>query len=130
MNTIKNRLESARTLENGHFSRNRRRLSKFGHESRTDENLDLNVSIFYSFFFATDGLSILPLAALLTGTMLTIGIAVLLIVVLAIRKRRDNVSRNICDDKDKHLGTLRFMQIFRYFVRFLNSIFFSRKEWT
>lgn len=50
------------------------------------------------------GLSILPLAALLTGTLLTIGIAVLLIVVLAIRKRRDPVSRNICDDKDKHLG--------------------------
>lgn len=52
------------------------------------------------------GLSILPLAALLTGTLLTIGIAVLLIVVLAIRKRRDPVSRNICDDKDKHLGKL------------------------
>lgn len=50
------------------------------------------------------GLSILPLAALLTGTMLTIGIAVLLVVVVAIRKRRETTARNICGDKDKHLG--------------------------
>lgn len=58
------------------------------------------------------GLSILPLAALLTGTFLTIGIAVLLIVVSAIRKRRDPVARNICDDKDKHLGRLSHFSIF------------------
>lgn len=50
------------------------------------------------------GLSILPIAALLTGSLLTIGIGVLLVVVLAIRKRRDPISRNMCDDKDKHIG--------------------------
>lgn len=58
-------------------------------------------------YFPTDGgasLSILPLAALLTGTLLTLGIGVLLIVVLAIRKKRDCTSRSSCDDKDKHLG--------------------------
>lgn len=49
-------------------------------------------------------MSILPLAALLTGTLLTLGIGVLLVVVLAIRKKRDPISRNSCDDKDKHLG--------------------------
>lgn len=68
------------------------------------------------------GLSILPLAALLTGTLLTIGIAVLLIVVLAIRKRRDPVSRNICDDKDKHLG-----KPFRSFGALLLYAFFPSK---
>ncbi|CAD7090616.1 unnamed protein product, partial [Hermetia illucens] len=50
------------------------------------------------------GLSILPLAALLTGTLLTIGIGVLLVVVIAIRKRREQSSSSSCDDKDKHLG--------------------------
>ncbi|KAG4067835.1 hypothetical protein HA402_010521, partial [Bradysia odoriphaga] len=50
------------------------------------------------------GLSILPLAALLTGTLLTLGIGVLLVVVLAIRRKRDPTQRSACDDKDKHLG--------------------------
>lgn len=51
------------------------------------------------------GISILPIAALLTGTLFTIGIAVLLIVVLTIkRKRNHNNSKNVCDSKEKHLG--------------------------
>ncbi|XP_046806655.1 putative uncharacterized protein DDB_G0282133 isoform X1 [Lucilia cuprina] len=50
------------------------------------------------------GLSILPIAALLTGTLFTVGIAVLFIVVVAVRKRRCQGGRNMCDDKDKHLG--------------------------
>ncbi|KAM7363048.1 sidestep III isoform 2-T2 [Cochliomyia hominivorax] len=50
------------------------------------------------------GLSILPIAALLTGTLFTVGIAVLFIVVIAVRKRRCQGGRNMCDDKDKHLG--------------------------
>lgn len=37
----------------------------------------------------SNGISIVPLAALLTGALLTLGIAVLLIVVLAIRRRRE-----------------------------------------
>ncbi|GLV36527.1 hypothetical protein CBL_07976 [Carabus blaptoides fortunei] len=35
------------------------------------------------------GISIVPLAALLTGVLLTLGIAILLVIVLAIRRRRD-----------------------------------------
>ncbi|TMW45866.1 hypothetical protein DOY81_009054, partial [Sarcophaga bullata] len=50
------------------------------------------------------GLSILPIAALLTGTLFTVGIAVLFVVVVAVRKRRCQGGRNTCDDKDKHLG--------------------------
>lgn len=61
------------------------------------------------FILLIDGsgaLSILPLAALLTGALLTIGIAVLLVVVLAIRKRRDPLNRSSCDGKDKHMGEI------------------------
>ncbi|XP_070073581.1 uncharacterized protein side-III isoform X2 [Drosophila takahashii] len=50
------------------------------------------------------GLSILPLAALLAGTLFTVGIAVLSVVVIAVRRRRGQGARNMCDDKDKHLG--------------------------
>lgn len=46
------------------------------------------------------------MAALLAGALLTIGFAVLCGVVFVIRKRRDPVSRSICDDKDKHLGKI------------------------
>ena len=35
------------------------------------------------------GMSVVPLAALLTGAVLTLGIAVLLVAVLAVRRRRD-----------------------------------------
>jgi len=50
------------------------------------------------------GLSILPLAALIAGTLFTVGIAVLSVVVIAVRRRRGQGARNMCDDKDKHLG--------------------------
>lgn len=62
------------------------------------------MSRFHLFADGTGALSILPIAALLTGALLTIGIAVLLVVVLAIRKKRDPISRNMCDGKDKHMG--------------------------
>lgn len=39
-------------------------------------------------------MSIVPLAALLTGALLTLGIAVLLVVVLAIRRRREGAHFN------------------------------------
>ncbi|XP_058467810.1 uncharacterized protein LOC131440502 isoform X2 [Malaya genurostris] len=52
----------------------------------------------------TDGFSILPLAALLTGALFTIGIAVLLVVVLAIRRKRDGHGTGLCDGKEKHMG--------------------------
>lgn len=41
-------------------------------------------------------MSILPLAALLTGALLTIGIGVLLVVVLAVRRRHRHCSRAHC----------------------------------
>lgn len=66
----------------------------------------MSITLVYLFPDGGIGLSILPLAALLTGSLLTIGIGVLLVVVLAIRKRRDPVARNMCDDKDKHIGML------------------------
>lgn len=70
--------------------------------------IEMLISIFVCFFYSTTdgglGLSILPLATLLTGILLVIGVAILFIVVAAVRKRRDPVTRNICDDKDKHLG--------------------------
>lgn len=96
-------LEYHRKLSPNLVNRNLEISKLVRHCSRTRTRISINV-FWFRIFHATDGLSILPLAALLTGTMLTIGIAVLLIVVLAIRKRRDTVSRNICDDKDKHLG--------------------------
>lgn len=49
------------------------------------------------------GLAILPLAALLTGTLLTVGIAVLLIVVLTIRRKREKAIQGV-DLKEKHIG--------------------------
>lgn len=70
-----------------------------------------------------DGGTILPLAALLTGAFLTLGVGVLLIVVLAIRKRRHPAARSICDDKDKHLGKISY---FLYlFLFYLKRILFS-----
>ncbi|XP_041763303.1 uncharacterized protein LOC121588918 [Anopheles merus] len=52
----------------------------------------------------TEGLGILPFAALLTGALFTIGIAVLLVVVLAIRRKRDGHGGGLCDGKEKHIG--------------------------
>ncbi|XP_065167834.1 hemicentin-1-like isoform X2 [Atheta coriaria] len=48
----------------------------------------------------TDGssnISILPIAALLTGSLLTIGIAVLLVIVLAVRRRHRHCAGNHCN---------------------------------
>uniref|UniRef100_A0A182FAU9 Uncharacterized protein n=1 Tax=Anopheles albimanus TaxID=7167 RepID=A0A182FAU9_ANOAL len=52
----------------------------------------------------SEGFAILPFAALLTGALFTIGIAVLLIVVLAIRRKRDGHGAGLCDGKEKHIG--------------------------
>uniref|UniRef100_A0A8W7PS24 Uncharacterized protein n=1 Tax=Anopheles coluzzii TaxID=1518534 RepID=A0A8W7PS24_ANOCL len=41
---------------------------------------------------------------LLTGALFTIGIAVLLVVVLAIRRKRDGHGGGLCDGKEKHIG--------------------------
>lgn len=42
-------------------------------------------------------MSILPLAALLTGSLLTLGIAVLLIIVLAVRRRHQHCAGGHCN---------------------------------
>lgn len=63
-----------------------------------------NRNVVYSFADGSIGLSILPLAVLLTGILLTVGIGLLMVVVFTIRKRRDPVPRSMCDDKDKHIG--------------------------
>lgn len=60
------------------------------------------------------GLSILPLAALLTGTCFTLGIAILFVVLLALRRRRCQGGRGTCDDKDKHLGELNHFSNLRH----------------
>uniref|UniRef100_A0A182LVZ3 Uncharacterized protein n=1 Tax=Anopheles culicifacies TaxID=139723 RepID=A0A182LVZ3_9DIPT len=41
---------------------------------------------------------------MLTGALFTIGIAVLLVVVLAIRRKRDGHGGGLCDGKEKHIG--------------------------
>lgn len=68
------------------------------------------------------GLSILPIAALLTGTLLTVGIAVLFVVVVAVRKRRCQGGRTLCDDKDKHLGRQKIIK--NIWHLFNNYLFF------
>lgn len=44
-----------------------------------------------------------PIAALLTGALLTIGVAVLLVVVLALKKNREQAHQND-GTKEKHIG--------------------------
>lgn len=70
-----------------------------------------NTKCAHRFRSPTDGngaLAILPVAALLTGSVLTLGVGVLLVVVLAVRRKADPQSRTGGgDDKAKHLGRLR-----------------------
>jgi hypothetical protein len=80
------------------------------------QNLSLNDSNHFLISDGVTGLSILPLAALFTGTLLTISIAILLIVVLAVRRKRE--TQNMYDGKDKHIG--KFHQL--YYVIYLFSI--------
>lgn len=47
-----------------------------------------------------------PLTALLTGALLTIGVAVLLIVVLAVKKNREQSQPHENGVKEKHIGGL------------------------
>lgn len=47
----------------------------------------------------SDGLSILPIAALSTGAIVTIAVAVLLVVVVAVRRRHEANSEPDCDGK-------------------------------
>lgn len=64
-----------------------------------------NFSSLVLYFFA-DGVdeSSFPLAALLTGALLTIGVAVLLVIVLAIKKNREQSQPHENGIKEKHLG--------------------------
>lgn len=78
-----------------------------------------------SYIFNSDGrlgISILPLAVLLTGTLFIVGIAVLFVVVIAVRKRREQGGRTICDDKDKHLGIKSTRRLYK--IKGFNGSFF------
>lgn len=63
---------------------------------------------FLNFFCFTDGAdeSSFPLAALLTGALLTIGVAILLVIVLAIKKNREQSQPHENGLKEKHIGLL------------------------
>lgn len=58
----------------------------------------------FSFTDGADDGGMFPLAALLTGALLTIGVAVLLIVVLAIKKNREQSQPHENGLKEKHIG--------------------------
>ena len=81
--------------------------------------------MFNSFSDGRMGLSILPIAALLTGTLFTVGIAVLFVVVVAVRKRRCQGGRNTCDDKDKHLGMYCIEGLAIYCFQLLNYMTYT-----
>lgn len=58
-------------------------------------------------YFIADGADdggMFPLAALLTGALLTIGVAVLLVIVLAIKKNREQSPPHENGLKEKHIG--------------------------
>lgn len=85
-----------------------------------------NFMFAFDFFFA-DGSSdegMFPLAALLTGALLTIGVAVLLIVVLAVKKNREQSQPHENGVKEKHIGgmtikiRLKFFEIKYLFFRY------------
>lgn len=78
----------------------------------------LNICIYLTYFiFITDGIgntAIFPIAALLTGALLTIGVAVLLVVVLALKKKREQSHQND-GTKEKHIGKLMMMELVHNF---------------
>lgn len=59
---------------------------------------------FYPLADGADDGGMFPLAALLTGALLTIGVAVLLIVILAIKKNREQSQPHENGMKEKHIG--------------------------
>lgn len=63
--------------------------------------------IFKNFHLFADGAEdsgMFPVAALLTGALLTIGVAVLLIVVLALKKKNEQSQPHENGLKEKHIG--------------------------
>lgn len=65
-----------------------------------------NIFPFYSLLDGVNDGSF-PLAALLTGALLTIGVAVLLFVLLGIKKNREQSQPLENGMKEKHIGSLR-----------------------
>lgn len=61
-----------------------------------------------NFHCFTDGVdeSSFPVAALLTGALLTIGVAVLLVIVLTIKKNREQSQPHENGLKEKHIGLM------------------------
>lgn len=62
--------------------------------------------LMYVYFIADSGdeSGLFPVAALFTGALLTIGLAVLLIVFIALRKNREQVQTHENGIKEKHIG--------------------------
>lgn len=60
---------------------------------KTPPNIQNTTLKFLLFSDGSSSFSIVPIAALLTGILLTLGIAVLLIVVLAVRRKRGTMLR-------------------------------------
>lgn len=69
-----------------------------------DKLITISFWTFYSFADGSDEGGMFPLAALLTGALLTIGVAVLLIVVLAVKKNREQSQPHENGVKEKHIG--------------------------
>lgn len=65
-----------------------------------------------------DESGLFPVAALFTGALLTIGLAVLLIVFIALRKNREQVQTHDNGIKEKHIGKW----IFFYFALMKNFL--------
>jgi hypothetical protein len=66
------------------------------------ENILMNFLLFLA--DGSDESGMFPLTALLTGALLTIGVAVLLIVVLAVKKNREQSQPHENGVKEKHIG--------------------------
>jgi hypothetical protein len=77
--------------------------------------------LLFFFQFSADGVdeASFPLAALLTGALLTIGIAVVLVVILALKKNREQSQPHENGIKEKHIGK---SVISRASKAFLNSL--------
>lgn len=83
----------------------------------TSNRYDKYLYLLTCFIFITDGsgdTAMFPIAALLTGALLTIGVAVLLVVVLALKKNREQTHQND-GTKEKHIGKLMMMELVHNF---------------
>lgn len=72
-------------------------------QTRHDYQTRIYIFKFYSIADGADESSF-PFAALLTGALLTIGVAVILVVMLAVKKNREQAQPHENGIKEKHIG--------------------------